>query len=341
MIVVAGESLIDLLVREDGSVRATPGGGPYNVARALGRLGRPVAFLGRISTDRFGRILRERLVADGVGLTMAPTTDDPTLLAVAELDAGGSAGYRFHTTGTAAVGLVPGDLPAGLPATTTVLHVGTLGLVLQPMAATIEQLVARAGSDVLVMADPNCRPSAISDEPAYRARLGRVLARIDVVKVSTDDLAWLEPALDVVAAARVLVSAGPPTVLVTDGGRPVRIVTAGAVTAVDVPRVVVVDSVGAGDAFGAGFLAAWTAAGHGRAIVNYAASSTLARQIEHGARADLYITADPDWLDRLVSRGEISAGSRRSLCANRLVVIAPARRGFPLRFVESFAAAAA
>ena len=301
VIVVAGESLIDLLVREDGSVNATPGGGPYNVARALGRLGRPVAFLGRISTDRFGRILRERLVADRVDLTIAPTTDDPTLLAVAELDTGGSAGYRFHTTGTAAVGLGPGDLPAGLPATTSVLHVGTLGLVLEPMAATIEGLIAHAGSDVLVMADPNCRPSAISDEPAYRARLDRVLARVDVVKVSTDDLAWLDPGLDAVGAARALVSAGPPIVLVTDGGRPVRIVTAGAVTAVDVPRVAVVDSVGAGDAFGAGFLAAWTAAGHGRAeLLDQAAikGATLFA-VEVGARTAARAGADPPTLAEL------------------------------------------
>ncbi len=265
MIVVAGESLVDLLVRPDGSVVATPGGGPYNVARALGRLGLAVAFLGRLSTDPFGRILRARLVADGVDLRWAPPTDDPTLLAVAELDAHGAAGYHFHTAGTAAPGLVASELPDGLPPDTTALHVGTLGLVLEPMATTIEGIVATSGPAVLVMADPNCRPSAIPDREVYRRRLERLLARVDVVKVSTDDLAWLEPRLAPVDAARRLLAHGPRVALLTDGGRPVRIVTAGAVDEVLVPAVTIVDTVGAGDAFGAGFLAAWTSAGRNRA----------------------------------------------------------------------------
>ena len=307
MIVVAGESLVDLLVREDGSVTATPGGGPYNVARALGRLERPVAFLGRLSTDRFGRILHERLEADGVDLSLAPDTDDPTLLAVAELDAGGSARYRFHTAGTAAVGLVPADIPAGLPASTTVFQVGTLGLVLEPMATTIEGLVATVRPDVLVMADPNCRPAAIVDEPAYRARLGRVLARTDMVKVSTDDLAWLEPDLDAVAATRRLIAAGPRVVLVTDGGRAVRMVTATDVTTIDVPPVRVVDSVGPGDAFGAGFLAAWTGGGRGRAELADAAALADATRfaIVVGARTAERAGADSPRLAELegVARG--------------------------------------
>src|SRR5437879_12168320 len=90
MIVVAGESLIDLIVRPDGRVEATPGGGPYNVARTLGRLGCDVSFLGRLSTDRFGSILRAGLADAGVDLGLAPSTEAPTLLAVAELDADGA-----------------------------------------------------------------------------------------------------------------------------------------------------------------------------------------------------------------------------------------------------------
>src|SRR5436190_12082317 len=123
MIVVAGESLIDLLVRPDGAVLATPGGGPFNTARALGRLGVPVAFLGRLSTDAFGRILRARLVDDGVDLGLARTTDDPTLLAVVDIAPDGSAPYRFHSAGTAAVGLTADDVADGLPADVRALHV--------------------------------------------------------------------------------------------------------------------------------------------------------------------------------------------------------------------------
>jgi fructokinase len=265
MIVVAGESLIDLIVGPDGRVEAIPGGGPYTVARTLGRLGHAVSFLGRLSTDRFGSMLRAGLIADGVDLGLAPPTDAPTLLAVAELDASGAARYRFYVDGTAAPGLVMADVPDGLPATTTALHVGTLGLVFEPMAATIEALVAGVDPDVLVVIDPNCRPTAIADAPAYRGRIGRILGRVDVAKVSVDDLAWLDPGRDPLDAARRFLDRGPSAVLVTNGEQPVRLVTSSGVTALPVPVVRVVDSVGAGDAFGAGFLAAWIGRGRGRA----------------------------------------------------------------------------
>ncbi|HEY8989190.1 MAG TPA: PfkB family carbohydrate kinase, partial [Candidatus Limnocylindrales bacterium] len=132
MIVVAGESLIDLIVDATGRVEAIPGGGPYNVARTLGRLGRSVAFFGRLSRDRFGSVLRAGLAAEDVDLRLAPMTDASTLLAVAELDADGAATYRFYVEGTAAPGLSTADLPDGLPPAATALHVGTLGLVFEP-----------------------------------------------------------------------------------------------------------------------------------------------------------------------------------------------------------------
>jgi fructokinase len=278
MIVVAGESLIDLIVGPDDRVEAIPGGGPYNVARTIRRLGVSVAFLGRLSTDRFGAMLRAGLVADGVDLSLARLTDAPTLLAVAELDAAGAATYRFYVDGTAAPGLTPGDVPNGLPEATRALHVGTLGLVVEPMADTIEALVADTAPEVLVMADPNCRPSAIRDPEAYRARLGRVLERVDVVKVGVDDLAYLDPGSEPLDAARVLMAHGPAVVLVTDGPRPVRLVTRTGVTELEVPAVTVVDTIGAGDAFGAGFLAAWVGSGRGRSeLPDDAALATAAR----------------------------------------------------------------
>jgi len=303
VIVVAGESLVDLVVRADGNVTATPGGGPYNVARALGRLGMAVAFLGRISTDPFGRILRAGLAADGVDSGCITQTDDPTMLAVAEIDADGSAAYRFYTHGTAAAGLALRDAPDGLPEATTALHVGSLGLVLEPMAATIERLVLAARPDVLVVVDPNCRPAAIDDPSAYRARLDRLLDRVDVVKISTEDLGWLEPDREPVDAARLLLDRGAAIVLLTDGPRPVRVVmtreaTAGAavdVADLDVPVVPVVDTIGAGDAFAAGFLAAWTRAGRGRAELRDPDAVLAATRfaIEVGARTVGRAGADP------------------------------------------------
>src|SRR6478736_2115187 len=152
-IVVAGESLIDRIVRPDGAVEEVVGGGPLTTARALARLGFPVSFVGGLSTDASGGRLRAALAADGVDLSLAVTTEAPTLLAVAALDAAGVASYRFEPAGSAAASLRPADLAGGLPPDIAVLHVGTLGLVLEPAAETIAGLVATAPPDVLVIVD--------------------------------------------------------------------------------------------------------------------------------------------------------------------------------------------
>ncbi|HTG42049.1 MAG TPA: PfkB family carbohydrate kinase, partial [Methylomirabilota bacterium] len=169
--------------------------------------------------------------------------------------------------------------------------------------ATIESLVAAARDDVLVVADPNCRPSAIVDAVGYRARLGRILGRVDIVKVSVDDLAWLDPLAGPLAAAEGLMDLGPAAVLITDGPRPVRLLTLSRVTEIAVPAVRVVDTVGAGDAFGAGFLAAWTADGRGRADLADERALVAATQfaIEVGALTTTRAGAEPPTLAELAS----------------------------------------
>ena len=101
VVVVTGEALVDLVLARDGSLAGHPGGGPYNVARTVGRLDQPVAYLGQVSTDAFGSRLRHELEADGVGLETVVATDAPTTLALAELDAAGAARYHFDSAGTA------------------------------------------------------------------------------------------------------------------------------------------------------------------------------------------------------------------------------------------------
>lgn len=263
-IVVAGEALIDLIVAPDGTIAAIPGGGPYNTARTIGRLDGDVAYLGRISNDRFGRTLRSGLEAAGVRLDLVVPTDAPTTLAVAELDEAGTASYQFYVDGTSAPDLRDEDMAPALAATPEVLHVGTLGLVLEPIGSSIERLVAAVPSRTLVMVDPNSRPSATRDPVAFRARIDRLATRADVVKVSDDDLAFLAPHLTIDAAIDRLLAAGVAAVLRTDGGRAVEIRAATFRTKIPVPTVTVVDSVGAGDAFGGGFLAAWIVAGRTR-----------------------------------------------------------------------------
>ena len=82
MIVVAGEALIDILVQPDGRLTAVPGGGPFNTARTIGRLGGQVAFLGRLSNDRFGGVLRDGPTESDVDLSLVEPTDAPTTLAI-------------------------------------------------------------------------------------------------------------------------------------------------------------------------------------------------------------------------------------------------------------------
>jgi fructokinase len=264
MIVVAGEALIDLIANPDGTLIPIPGGGPYNTARTIARLGERVTFLGRISTDRFGRDLRANLARDGVSADGLVTTDDPTTLAVVELDEHGIARYHFYVDGTSAAGLTDTDATAVLDASTTALHIGTLGLVLEPVGTTIEALVERSGSGWLVMLDPNCRPGATPDPAAFRGRIERIARRADVVKVSEDDLRFLAPDDAPDGAINRLLALGVRLVLRTGGSDDVEVRTASGRASVPVPAVRVADTVGAGDAFGGGFLASWTAAGRGR-----------------------------------------------------------------------------
>ena len=255
MIVIAGDALVDLIVRADGSITAVPGGGPYNSARAVGRLDTPVAWIGGLSSDRFGRELEAGLAGAGVDLSMAQRTELPTTLALAEIGADGSASYRFYTDSTSAPAVLPGPLAAGLPAATEAVLTGTLGFVLEPMATTLEAMVAALPPDLLLMVDPNCRPSITRDPEAYRARMARVLARADVVKVSTEDLAFLVPGESAAAAAAWVQALGPRAVLLTDGPAPVRLLIDGVEHQVLAPAVQVVDTIGAGDTFGGAFLA--------------------------------------------------------------------------------------
>jgi fructokinase len=264
LIVVAGEALIDLIVSPDGRVTPAPGGGPYNAARTIGRLGGDVSFLGCLSDDRFGRLLRERLEADGVDTRLVVETSRPTTLVLAEIDDRGAAHYGWYIADTSAPGLHLEAARRGLHPPPDALHVGTLGLTLEPIADSLAAMVAESPAGTLVMVDPNCRPRAVPDPDRYRARLLAVLRRADIVKASAEDLDYLSLASSHAEAARRLLGAGARAVLVTHGGEAVDVHWAGGSLRVGVPRVAVVDSVGAGDAFGGAFLARWLEHGLGR-----------------------------------------------------------------------------
>jgi fructokinase len=254
VIVVGGEALIDRIHNGDGTQRAAPGGGPFNTARALARLGVPTTFLGRLSDDVFGRELASLLKSEGVSLELASIGPEPTTIAIADVDDEGFAEYEFLVQGTSAPNLTPEMVPEQLGPDVVALHVGTLGLILEPMASTLADLVARECGQRMVMLDPNIRVGLIPD-PEYRIRLKTAMSQSAVVKASEADLAWIYAGLDYQRAAEEILRDGAGVVVVTLGARGAFGAHQGTRMHVDAPRVEVVDTIGAGDAFGAAFLA--------------------------------------------------------------------------------------
>lgn len=245
---------MDMIDGGDGTRRAMPGGGPFNTARALARLGVPTAFLGRFSSDVFGRELSDLLVSDGVNLELASTGPESTTIAAVQLDGEGLAEYNFFIEGTSAPNLTLDMLPQEFAPDVNALHVGTLGLVLEPMASTLAELVARESGRRLVMLDPNVR-FGLSDDETYRDRLLSVISQSTIVKASRDDLAWLFPGFDYEQAADRVLSRGVRLVAVTLGALGAYVAHAGHRMSVTAPPVDIVDTIGAGDAFGAALLA--------------------------------------------------------------------------------------
>lgn len=250
MIVVAGEALIDLIVSADGTIKAIPGGGPYNAARTLGLLGADCTFLGVLADDYFGRQLRQRLVDSNVTIGCVEPTSVPTSLAVAELSDEGAATYHFYLDGTSLPMLSAKEAWSGLPEEYDALHVGTLGLVVEPTASVLETLVEEAATEHLVMLDPNCRPHVVCDFATFRERIMRLLDQADLIKVSDDDVSFLFPDGgfgDVVERC----TARGAVILHTAGSGPIDVFAHDGRACITPPQGDIVDTVGAGDIFGA------------------------------------------------------------------------------------------
>jgi fructokinase len=252
MIVVGGEALVDLVVR-DGHVRAIPGGGPFNTAIALGRLGTPVGFCGQLARDRFGRMLERHLSESEVDLTYARRGDEPTPLALAFPTETGEAEYTFYLAGTALSGTTPETLPAFGPEVVA-LHLGTLALAVDPPASAFEALLERESAHRVVVIDPNARPGVMRDPARYRVRFERWTSRAQVIKLSLSDAAWLYPEVAPEDVVQRLLSFGAKLVALTLGPDGAIATTAVGSARVPAARIDVVDTIGAGDAFGAGLL---------------------------------------------------------------------------------------
>ncbi|MFV2051891.1 carbohydrate kinase family protein [Aliiroseovarius sp. YM-037] len=256
MILCCGESLIDMLPRDltDGGAGFAPhvGGAVFNTAIALGRLGAPVGLFSGVSRDLFGAMLADALTASKVETAALARSDRPTTLAFVTLT-DGQARYAFYDEGTAGRMLTEGDLPQ---TAADAYFFGGISLVSEPCGSVYEALMAREAPRAVTMIDPNIRPSFIADEPAYRARIDRMLALADIVKLSDEDLHWLMGDGTTEAHANTLLSRGPKLVCITEGADGVTGYSGAHRIHVPAPSVTVADTVGAGDTFNAGLLAA-------------------------------------------------------------------------------------
>jgi fructokinase len=272
--VVCGEALIDLIRAEEPEAQpastlsstwhALSAGGPMNSAVALGRLGLDVHFLGRFSRDAFGRQLRSHILASDVQLDLATESSQSTSLAVVSLDERGVASYTFHFANTANFGWQADDLP--ILEDDDWLHIASLATVVPPGA---EVLLDWSHSLTCSMSlDINVRPTVITEPDAYWERvkpwLRVVGARGGIVKASDEDVEFLARAagaapagvsdpLEVAASWVDQYGLGMAVITLGPGGG-AAIKPGGEILRVPGFPTQVVDTVGAGDTFMAGFL---------------------------------------------------------------------------------------
>lgn len=306
MILCCGEALIDMIPGQiaEGETGYVPhtGGAIFNTAIALGRLGAEVGMLSGVSNDSFGTLLAETLEQNGVDTAYLIRSDRLTTLAIVHLN-DGQATYAFYDESSAGRMIATRDLPK-LGAEITTLYFGGISLVNPPAADAYATLLKAEHSQRIVMIDPNIRPGFITDEVAYRARLDGMLRHADIVKVSDEDLVWITGKQGgVEAQAQHLQRTGPRFIIVTLGDAGALLFGPDGTQRVPAVAANVVDTVGAGDTFNAGFLAALANMGADKNSLVQMTTADLLPALTLGARvAALTVSragANPPFLSEL------------------------------------------
>jgi fructokinase len=260
-VAIAGEALIDLIMRPDGAYEPCLGGALYNLARALSRQGVGAVYLNPLSSDRFGRALQQQLHNDGVQLAHEALVQQVTSLAVVSLNASGHPDYAFYREGVADRQVSAGGLnhACTLQPDLKIICTGALALDARDADVYVPWLRAQRQVGHCVVVDANMRPSVMPDLQAYRAQVQLALMEAHVIKVSDEDLSWLDGnSTDPLVSARVLLERSNASLLaLTLGAQGAWLLTRdGQCYAREAQALAVVDTVGAGDSFLAGLLAA-------------------------------------------------------------------------------------
>ncbi len=250
MILCCGEALIDLIPGETGP-QPLVGGSVLNTAVALGRLGAPVGLMTGLSSDAYGKQIEAHLTESQVDTSLCIRSDRPTTLAVVSF-VNGQPQYEFRDDGSAMRMITSADIPP-VPGTVQAMIFGGISLIGTPVSDALADMCVARPQSVATLLDANIRPGFVDDVTTYRERLDRMLRSVEIVKVSDEDLEWLYP--DAADPIDLLLKAGPKVVVLTKGADGAEAFHASGLKAYGASRKVdVVDSVGAGDTFNAGFL---------------------------------------------------------------------------------------
>ncbi len=247
---VCGEVVIDLI--PDGTERkAVVGGGPANTAKALSKLGITTQFIDGISTDKYGQMALHELQKDGVLLDFVKFSDKPTCLAIVSLNAKGGATYEFVIDDTATFDFSHSWLPDAADKKPLLLHIGTLVTAIEPAASVLFEWAKKVALVAPIVFDPNIRPAVMSDRGQYVKQVERWVSISNAVKVSDDDIYWLYPGQDLDKVTKKWLEMGPELIVVTFGDKGLAGYRENSKISVDAKKVVVADTVGAGDTVGA------------------------------------------------------------------------------------------
>jgi fructokinase len=247
---VCGEVVIDLI--PDGTERkAVVGGGPANTAKALSKLGITTQFIDGISTDKYGQMALHELQKDGVLLDFVKFSDKPTCLAIVSLNSKGGATYEFVIDDTATFDFSHSWLPNAVEKKPSLLHIGTLVTAIEPAASVLFEWAQKVAKVAPIVFDPNIRPAVMSDRNEYVKQVERWVSISNAVKVSDDDIYWLYPGQDLDKVTKRWLEMGPELIVVTFGDKGLAGYRENSKISVDAKKVIVADTVGAGDTVGA------------------------------------------------------------------------------------------